>query len=229
MTKETDSGFDLPERIKKIVEQYNARIQQLPPMPAKITATNFGDVDGLLTDLKAIASEASESRLTITRPLDAGKKNIMDAFAVVTDPLSEMINDAERKIRIFVAEEEKRAERAAAKERARIEKKRERLIERAEAAEAKNDHDKAAALFAEAEALVEYMPERLKSSSTRNTEKWEFRVTDQSKLPPELLMPNNSEIGKRVRALKADHGIPGVTAWDANSIDVLKAQGRRKK
>jgi hypothetical protein len=43
---------------------------------------------------------------------------------------------------------------------------------------------------------------------------WKFRIIDRFKIPPQFMVPDEVKIGQVVRALKAQHGIPGVEAYE---------------
>jgi hypothetical protein len=43
---------------------------------------------------------------------------------------------------------------------------------------------------------------------------WKYRITDPAKLPRQFLIPDEVKIGQLVRALKKEHGIAGVEAYE---------------
>jgi hypothetical protein len=43
---------------------------------------------------------------------------------------------------------------------------------------------------------------------------WKYRITDPAKLPRQFLIPDDVKIGQIVRAMKKEHNIPGVEAYE---------------
>lgn len=44
--------------------------------------------------------------------------------------------------------------------------------------------------------------------------RWKFRIVDRHKIPPQFMIPDEVKIGQVVRALKQQHGISGVEAYE---------------
>jgi hypothetical protein len=173
-----------------------------------------------LKRIKAAKDRLEKLRKSMTQPLDAAKKAIMDFFR---GPEAQL-EDAERRIkRAMIAyqdeqeriwrEEQRRAEEAARKER-------ERLAAQAQKAAASGKVEKAADLEQRAAAVVAPVihrePPKVTGVATR--EVWKFEVTDPAAVPREYLMVDEKKLGAVVRAMKGDTNIPGVRVWSEKSL-----------
>jgi hypothetical protein len=57
-----------------------------------------------------------------------------------------------------------------------------------------------------------------KPDGMRTRVNWKFRIADATLLPREYLIPDEVKIGQVVRAMREQHGIPGVEAYSEESI-----------
>ena len=136
---------------------------------------------------------------------------------MVLAPFERTENILDRKMRAYRAE----VEQAAAAERKKFEaqsnaeakKKRD-----AEIAEAKKLGDKEGAKNLKAAPIVpEYKPPtviappKIKGVPVRKV--WDYNIIDENKIPRKFFVLDTATIGKLVRALGANHGIPGVQAF----------------
>ena len=64
------------------------------------------------------------------------------------------------------------------------------------------------------ESLVEAADSVLVPETVKFRDRWVFQIVDPSIIPREFLMPDEKKIGGVVSALKEDHGIPGIKAWN---------------
>ena len=209
----------------------------------EVTASIAGED---LRTLAGMKKSLEESRFSITRPMDAAKKAVMELFA----PQAEKIDAADKilrgKLNAYLLEQraiqakaEAEARAKAAAEKAEADRKIAEAKAAAEAA-AKAGDDAAAeaarnavrdaqddALLAELSAPVVQATPKMAGVSTAKI--WKVTDIDLSELvkaaaeDPELLeylIPNTAEINKVVKALGARHKIPGVTAAQTESLRV---------
>lgn len=162
-----------------------------------------------------------EKRLSMTRPLDQTKKEIMALFKHPDDSLGEAEGIISRKMLAYKAEQDRarREAEAAAAEAAR--KERERLEKQAAAAVRRGQEEKAAALQEAAASVpaapVVHVPQAsAEGVSTRVVWRWE--IADRASLPAEYLIPDEKAIGAMVRARGADTAIPGVRVWPEETL-----------
>lgn len=168
-----------------------------------------------ILDIKSKMKTIKETRMAITRPIDAAKKGVMDFFRAPMEHLEK----AEKILNGLMIEYrgKKKAERQAAEEAARVKQK--KIDDEAEAEAAKlraaGKTEEAEAVEAEAEAAPPAVQideiEEVKGVHTRKN--YKFRITDASKIPAEYLIPDEKKIGQVVRAMKDMASIPGVEVY----------------
>lgn len=173
-----------------------------------------------LQRVKGAQRRLDELRKSMTRPLDAAKKAIMDFFRGPEDKLARAENGIKRAMIGFQqeqerkrAEEQRRADEAARKER-------ERLAAQARAAEASGKVEKAAQLEQRAAGVVAPVISRNppKVTGVQTREIWRFEVTDPDLVPREYMSVDESKIRRVVGALKGDAKIAGVRVWSEKAI-----------
>lgn len=201
-------------------------------------------VSGQLADVKAKAKELTDKRMTITRPLDAAKKAVMDLF----NPALAFLDRAEaeckhklivydNKVKAAIAAEQKRLEDLAAAERARLAEEARKIEEEARKAAEAGDIEKARELEQAAQVRVFVAPPPVilpsapkRAESTRTD--WKIDTIDLKELVAAAaqdealiayLQADEKAIGGVVRALKAQTRIPGVTVKEVQTM----AAGRR--
>lgn len=169
------------------------------------TPADYEGAAVLLISLKGRQKELDDKRRSLTRPLDAAKKGIMDLFRPVEERLKTGETVLKRAMLSFQTAE---AERHAA-EQAKIEAK-------AESLRAKGKEAQATALVEMAEAS-EPEPTRVAGVSTRTI--WKVKpVVDMEKLVAHcvaigdynLIEPNWERLNAFARAGKGTWGVPGV-------------------
>lgn len=186
-----------------------------------------------LKSIKAKIKELTETRFSLTRPLEESKKKIIALFKVPLDFLAR----AEAKVKkgitgwhqqqeeIRLAEEQRLAEMQR-QEAEKLRKQAEKEAVKAEAlktekgrAEAKAKAEK---LQAEAVATTAMTPtveskvEDISGISKRRD--WKFEIIDASQIPREYMIPDEKYIGLIVRASKGKKEIPGVKIFYEDNI-----------
>jgi hypothetical protein len=205
-------------------------------------------VSDQLADVKAKTKELSDKRMSITRPLDAAKKAVMDLF----NPALAFLDRAEaecknrlmkydNKVKAALAAEQKRLADIAIAERSRIAlEARQREMEAAKAAQ---DGDADSAISAMAAAQVAraqagavmpvFIPKAQKRAESTRKE-WKVDTIDLKTLVAaaaardELmayLQADEKAIGAVVRALKEMTSIPGVTVKEVETMSARRSAG----
>ena len=155
---------------------------------------------------------------SITGPIDAAKKAVMDLFR---KPL-ELLSGAETKIKGLMTDYTNEQERKAKEDQERLEKLAEKEAEKEkkkidakiERAEASGNLDKVEELQAQKETItplevpVVSAPPKAEGVSYRET--WKAIVKDFKLLPDEYKLPNQSALDKVAQATKGKIPIPGV-------------------
>lgn len=199
------------------------------------------ELAGIVARKKAI----TEKRLSITRPLDEAKRNIMDFFAGPLDLLEQAeralkggMLTYEQKERERIAREQREAEQRAAEERAEAERRAREAEAEAQSAYAAGDHETGFARAMEAEEAREQadllmvappLPAvaapKAAGASFRGT--WKGRLTDKAKLiaaaaqRPELqglLAIDTTALNAMARAVKDSTTVPGVEFYQDRSV-----------
>jgi len=176
---------------------------------------SYVEAASVLQTIKALAKKADEERKSITAPMDAAKKRVMDLFRPMTDALTQAETELKRRMMIWKSEQDRiaREERRKAEEAAR--KERERLEKQAAKAEAAGKVERADTLRDRADLVVAAPPvaepPKIEGIATRQI--WRFEITDAGKVPDQYKTVNEKKVGAVVRALKGDTDIPGVRVW----------------
>ena len=152
-------------------------------------------------DLKVIKGKYNEienERKELTRPIDEGKRRIMDFFRA---PLTRLAS-AEANIKRALLSYQQEQQRIAAENARKIQ-------ERADKAAANGKAKKAAELQQQA-AAVEQMTIAPKVAGISTRTAWHYRVVDESIIPREYLEPKDSVLSKLATATKGHLKIPGI-------------------
>ena len=197
------------------------------------TPQKYQDSAADLKIIKATAKELSETRMSITRPLEESKKRIIALFKKPLDVLVKAESSVKTAMVTWQSEQERirRVEEARLieiqrKETEKLRIKAEREVARAESL--KTDKAKAAALtkarelFSQAEEVTAIAP-RVESSVQKvagisTMAVWKFEIEDLDSLPREYMIPDEVYIGKIVKASKGKKAIPGVRIYSKNVI-----------
>lgn len=174
-----------------------------------------------LKRIKGASKKLDEIRKTITAPMDAAKKAVMDFFRAPADQLSQ----AETKLKAAMVSYQRELERKEAEERRAAEEaaraERERLEAAAARAADRGEYDKAADIETQV-ATISTAPvlrrEAPKVAGVSFREAWKFEITDPNAIPREYLLIDESKIRRVVQAMKADTNIPGVRAYAEKTL-----------
>lgn len=173
-----------------------------------------------LQRVKGMQKKLEETRTSITGPMNAALKRVNEFFKRPAERLVAIeqkikgaivrYDDEQRRI---AAEEQRKADEKARKER-------EALEARAKKAEESGKVEKAAELQTRAATVVAPVITRdpPKVAGVQMREAWKFEVTDPAQVPREYLVVDESKIRKVVQALKGDTKIPGVRVWPEKTI-----------
>ena len=169
-------------------------------------------------DLKKVHSQEKkigELRLSMTRPLDATKKAILEFFKIP----EQYCADIKSAIGIKRLDYQREQDRIRREEEERIRKLQEAEAKKLEARAAKlKSEGRAEELRQEAQQIRETAPVTTiapleKSEGIRTVTNYKFEIIDPSKIPAEYLMPDEQKIGRVVRATRGEIVIPGVSTY----------------
>lgn len=183
----------------------------------------------LLRDIKALAGEMVKARLSITRPMDEAKKEVMRLFA----PAVEALTGAERAVKAgvlaYTNEQARLRDEAQAKADAAAEREREQLRQQADAHRETGREGRAETLDERAEVLqaptVPAAPAPSGGVAVKVT--WHAEVVDLKALarvcgsghaPLDLLLPNMPKLNALARTENEKLSFPGVRAVSEQGI-----------
>jgi hypothetical protein len=185
---------------------------------------------GELKNIKGKLSELDTLRKSMTRPLDAAKKAIMEFFRVPQERLEKAEGTIKRAMLQYQQEceavrlkEEARLREQALKEEAR---KKAALEARADKAAAKGNIEKAEELRQQKEQV--FVPAPVVNSSVAKVagvatkQVWKFEVSDVNLIPREYMIPDMVKIGAMVRATKGTIPIAGIEMFAEETLSASK-------
>lgn len=174
-----------------------------------------------LQRIKGAAKKLEAVRKSITQPMDAAKEAVMDFFRAPALKLTEAETQIKAAMRAYQADLDKKAEEARREADAIAAAERERLALAAAKAAEEGRHDDAAAIV-EAVADVVALPIAVRSAPTVKgisfAKVWKFEIVDDSLIPREYLLVNETAIRKVVSALKGKTNIPGIRVFEDEQI-----------
>lgn len=179
------------------------------------TAEQYANSADDLKTVHAQEKKISELRLSMTRPLDATKKAIMDFFKIP----EQYCADIKSAISVKRVEYQREQDRIRREEEDRIRKLQEAEAKKLEQRASKlKSEEKAEELRQEAQQIRETaptvsIPPVEKSEGIRTVTNYKFDIVDATKIPSEYLIPDEQKIGRVVRATKGEITIPGVKIY----------------
>jgi hypothetical protein len=213
------------------VKELTAQTETLLEVGSNYRVANAGDyqVAGIeLQRVKGAQKRLDDLRKSMTKPLDAAKKAIMDFFRTPEDKLARAESGIKRAMIGYQSEQDRkrREEQARVDEAAR--KERERLAAQAQKAAASGKVERAEQLEQRASAVVAPVISREppKVIGVQTREVWKFEVTNPDLVPRQFLSVDDSKIRKVVGALKGDTKIDGVRIWSERAIAAGSGAGQ---
>lgn len=205
------------------VKELTAQTDQLLELAEKYVVTTDAEYETAgteLTRVKAQQGKLEELRKSITRPMDAAKKAVMDLFRGPEEKLARAEAGIKRALVGYQEEQDRkrREDQARADEAAR--KERERIEAQAARAAAAGKVEKAEALQVRASTVVAPVVQRSapRVAGVQLRDVWKFEVTDESKVPRQYLSVDEGKIRKVVGALRGDSQIEGVRVWCEKAV-----------
>lgn len=206
----------IPEA-KELVESVQHKLKA----PPQLIVQNDNDL-AIASDqirwVQTAIKTLTEKRLSITRPLDESKKNVMAMFAMPLANLEGRKSQLNAVITAYEAAvaEQREAEQRAENERAQSQEASERsiLVDGAEQALADGNIERAEALLDAADNV--HVPAvnvaAAKRPGVSMKSYWSYKVTDESKIPDEFWILDEKRLGALARAEKDKLNIPGIEA-----------------
>lgn len=210
--------------VKELTAQ-SAQLLALSSTYKVATADQYNGAGDELKRVKAAQKRLDDLRKSMTRPLDAAKKAIMDFFRAPEDQLARAESGIKRAMIAFSEEQERirreeqrKAEEAARKERERLEAQARKAAESGKTEKAEQLEERAAAVVAPV-----IQREAPKVSGVNLRDVWLFEITDPNLVPREYLVVDESKIRKVVGALKGDTTIPGIRVYSEKRMAAMEA------
>lgn len=187
----------------------------------KITTPKaYTDSAARLREIKSIQKQIDDAEKSITKPMNDALKAARDLFRAPKEAAAKAETLIKRAISGYVdeqrriqAEEQRKADEAARKERERLAKLQAAAEERGDTKKAEQFQERAQTVVAP---VVTVAAPKVEGIATR--EVWKFEITDAAQVPREYLVVDESRVRKVVQALKGDCNIPGVRVWKEDQI-----------
>lgn len=177
------------------------------------------EMDDILSQIKKYYKEVEDKRKELKAPIIASGK-ALDAFfdkpKQTLDNAMQIISRSILDYRRRIAEEARKAQEELNR---KAEEERRKLAERADKAEEKGKDDKAELLRMKADAVVApVINAEVKLDKSVIVKTWKYEVVDIDKLPREYMIPDDSKIGKMVRASGGTLKIEGVRIYPEETL-----------
>jgi hypothetical protein len=177
----------------------------------------------MLQTIKGRQKALADARLSITRPMDAAKKRVMELFQPAVDRLAKAETTIKGAVLTYTREQERLRREAQAELDAAAERTRTQLIEQAETHDETGRHSRAETLRERADTVQAptVAPAEVPRGAVHVRVTWKAEVTDLQALARayaegqrsvELILPNMPVLNELARTLKGDLTIPGVEA-----------------
>lgn len=225
----TEINAEITQEAKEVSESTDLLLQEAKDFKIK-TVADLEISANILKTIKQKKKKIDEVRKTITRPLDAAKKRIMDFFRPAENKLSEAENIIEKTILDFRAEERKRIEeeqrkaaeearKKQAEELARIQKEQEEAEMMGDSETVENLEMQKTVVATTAEVATVVTTEEPKLSGVAEVKRWKAVVTDKMALIKHIAATgqfenivefSNKELTALATATKGTIQIPGI-------------------
>ena len=199
-----------------------------------VTAKDYTEAGEWLKALKTYRAMVEEKFGSPTKAAHDAWKKMVALRKEVDTPADNAERMVKQKMGAWSAEQERvrleqqrKAEEAARKEAEKLREAEAKRLEReATKAQKKGDVGTAAELVNEAlerrdaplevaPVVVQTMVPKVAGISIRKA--WDFKVVDPNAIPRQYLIVDEGKIGKVVRALRGEHGIPGIEAFEVTT------------
>ena len=225
----TDVNIEISQEAKEVSESTDLLLQEAKDFKIK-TVADLEISANILKTIKQRKKKIDEVRKSLTRPLDAAKKRIMDFFRPAENKLAEAENTIEKTILDFRAEERKRVEEEQKKAAEEAKKKQEeelaRIQKEQEEAEMVGDCETVENLEMQktvvattAEVATVTTKEEPKLSGVAEVTRWKAVVVDKKALIKHiaetgqlenLIEFSNKELNALATATKGTISVPGI-------------------
>jgi len=191
----------------------------------ELVIKNQNDYERTVNFLKVVKQKSDELeklQKSMTMPLNELKKKIMDLFRFPLEKLSKAENIIKNVIIKYQAEQERIRREQEFKLQAEAEKKRKELEEKAAKAREEGKENKAVQYETRAETIIAptLAPrvDKVKGIATKTL--WRARITDETSIPREYLVPNVEALNRIASATKGAIKIAGVEFYAEEIIAV---------
>lgn len=196
-------------------EEYRTEAERVLINSKELIIKNQTDYEQALSLTRVIRQklkDLTETRLSITKPLDQAKKAVMALFERPTKMLEEAKECADKAVITYTDLQEQKRKEQELKLQAEAEKKRKELEAKAEAARVAGKDIKAEQYEVKAQAVIApTLAERIqKVDGVSYRDQWSAVVIDVNAVPREYMMPNMVMLNKIAQATKGSLPIAGV-------------------
>ena len=201
----TDVNIEISQEAKEVSESTDLLLQEAKDFKIK-TVADLEISANILKTIKQKKKKIDEVRKSLTRPLDAAKKRIMDFFRPAENKLAEAENTIEKTILDFRAEERKRVEEEQKKAAEEAKKK-------------ENLEMQKTVVATTAEVATVTTKEEPKLSGVAEVTRWKAVVVDKKALIKHiaetgqlenLIEFSNKELNALATATKGTISVPGI-------------------
>lgn len=220
----------LPEQVE-IFEAESAResAERFMAEASTLTVTTNEDLAAaaeLREAIKRAERQSEADREALKRPVLEEGRRIDSAFAPAKQAFTGALGIVDRAIRGFREREEARRRAEEMARRQAAEQERQRLEKLAAKAETKGQAETADRLQREAEMVpvptVESRVAKVDGLIARKV--WRFEITDKAAVPDRYKAVDETAVRKVIQALGAEHGIPGVRAWQEEEFSTRSSR-----
>ena len=218
-------SYDVPDSADLMTEASKAKADASFAAMMIVDDESLQVAVNMMNTIAGRIKELNEIRLSITRPMDAAKKNVMALFKPAIQRLEQAEDEIKRSVTAYRREQERLAAKARREAEAKAEEERQALLA---AAKDSNDEIKALALTEVAATIVpDAVDSPAKVAGATFIKRWKGRVVD---LPaflrfvadhPEFadcVTVNQAQINRLIAASKGKVQLNGVEAYEEESV-----------
>lgn len=175
-----------------------------------------------LKQIKDAKKKLEDKRKSFTAPIMSLKKQWDDFFRSPIDKLDKLENDIKKELLAFQKIKDEEREEAERKAKEASDKEKDKLLKKAEKAEANGNTEKAQELrqTAESQQMSAHAPviAAPKIPGIAKKTNWKFRIVDEKLVPREFLKVDEVKLGRYATAMKKDAIVPGIEFYPDENL-----------
>lgn len=188
---------------------------------AIVDNVTLGHAAEFMLEIKRRRKQWAEWNKPAKQKLDILKRELLDREREIDEPMERAENEILKPaISRFNVEQERRRREEEDRQRAQAKKEEEdRRLAAAQKLEEQGDKEMAdAVLDIPIPVAPVVIPKHEAPAGISYREVWRYRISDESKIPREYLVPDDKKIGGVVRAMKGETRIPGVEIYSEQTV-----------